>query len=90
MFLLKSQVISNIALGLKSDSIVDLGHIVKSKSLTLYRHDALVQYQRIFRKIIIETYLEHLMFVRKCQAILKKRFGLVVDKFFELRHIFES
>ena len=33
------------------------------------------------RKIIIETSPEHLMFVRKCQAILNFGFGVVVNKF---------
>ena len=33
------------------------------------------------RKIIIETSPEHLMFVRKCQAILNLGFALVVSKF---------
>ena len=40
------------------------------------------------RKIIIaETSPEHLMFVRKCQAILNLGFGLVVNKFSKLEHI---
>ena len=49
-------------------------------SLTLHWRDALMEsvikdierhVQRIFRNIFIETSAEHLMFVRKCQAILK-------------------
>lgn len=42
-----------------------------------------VSFQRIYmkRKIIIETSPEHLMFVRKCQAILNLGFALVVSKF---------
>lgn len=40
------------------------------------------------RKIIIETFPEHLMFVRKlCQAILNLGFGLVVNKFSKVEHI---
>ena len=39
------------------------------------------------RKIIIETSPEHLLFVRKCQAILNLGFGLIVNKFSKLEHI---
>ena len=39
------------------------------------------------RKIIIETSPEHLMFVRRCQAILNLGFGLVVNKFSKLEHV---
>ena len=48
-----------------------------------------VSFQRIYmkRKIIIETSPEHLLFVRKCQAILNLGFGLVVNKFSKLEHI---
>lgn len=44
-----------------------------------------VSFQRIYmyRKIIIKTSPEHLMFVWKCQA----RFGLVVNEFSKLEHI---
>ena len=44
----------------------------------------------MFRKIIIETSLEDLIFVRKCQAILKKRLGLVDEISELLISIFES
>ena len=39
------------------------------------------------RKIIIESSPEHLMFVRKCQAILNLGFALVVNKFLKCEDI---
>ena len=90
MFLLKSQVISNIALGLKSDSIVDLGHTWNLKVLTLYRHDALGQYQRIIQKNYHQNLPGAFVVCPQTPSNSEKRFGLVVDKFFELRHIFKS
>ena len=36
---------------------------------------------------MIETYLEHLVFFRKYLAILKERFGLVIDEYSRLEHI---
>ena len=66
--------ISNIAVGLKTVySIIDLRHIVKSQCFQHFTSvPHLLTYQKISRKIIIETSLEHLMFICKCQAILKK------------------
>ena len=61
---------------LEVDSVIDLGHFVKSGMLsTLHRRDSLSQLSRISRKIIIETSLKHWTFVRKCQAIIYSKKG---------------
>ena len=75
-------------LGFEVDSIFDLWHIVKSQGFQHFTNVThWVSYQRKTWKIIIETSLEHLVFVCKYLAILKKRFGLAVDEYSKLDHI---
>ena len=88
MLLLKSHAISNIALGSEVNSIVDLGHFVKSQCLQHFTGVThWVSYQDIQKNYHRNLPKAFDVWLQTSSNSKKGLHGPVVHKFFEVQHI---